>query len=95
MQIDPSEYRYPLNKSITNLNLERSVCLCICKTQNVEDLLIGGLKQSKMPPQPSVWHPETSRHSLGEARHGDNRVTSKAPDKVILQDVGDIQCADT
>jgi hypothetical protein len=59
MQIDPSEYRYPLNKSIANLNLERSVCLCICDTQNVEDLLIGGLKQSKMPAQPSIWHPET------------------------------------
>jgi hypothetical protein len=52
IQIDPSEYRYPLNKSIVNLNLERSECLGISVAQNVENPLIGGLKRSKMLPQP-------------------------------------------
>jgi len=32
IRIDPSEYRYPLNKSIANLNLERSEWLRISTT---------------------------------------------------------------
>ena len=83
MQIDPTEYRYPLNKSITNLHLERSGYLYMyLETEMLKTILIGGQKQNRTLPRPSVSHLETSRHSLEDAPHGDNRATSQAPDKV-------------
>jgi hypothetical protein len=53
IQIDPSEYRCPLNKSIVNLKLERSEYRTLSAAQYA-DHLIGGLKRSKMLPRPSV-----------------------------------------
>lgn len=79
MQVDPTEYRYPLNKSIMNLYLERSGYLYMYLAREMlKTILVGGQKQNR----PSVSHLETSKHSLGDARHGDNRATSQAPDKV-------------